>query len=221
MKSLCPSDEKPRLLENIFSENNGCNDRNRKLKSFFSGNKFIVRIDEGEDAPGSVPYWCVRDLFENNKLDWIRSWMNHSIGNWVFYCAVAREHSTHKMRWHLHQMYLLIFIGIVTTDMMAATESLAPPNTLFNDFGGELQCMARMPISELLRIKKTIQLISNVTVDETHTENDALSARSESIDRNILRDRFNNGFAAASMGSILTPMPYIGGHFRWHSIELH
>lgn len=113
-------------------------------------------------------------------------------------------------------MYLLIFIGIVTTDMIAATELLAPPNTLshFNGFGGELQCMARMPMSELLRIKKTIQLISNVTVDETNTEDDALSARSDSIDRNILRDRFNNGFAVTSMGSILTPMPFIGGHFR-------
>lgn len=113
-------------------------------------------------------------------------------------------------------MYLLIFIGIVTTDMMAATELLAPPNALsqFNGFGGELQCMARMPMSELLRIKKTIKLLSNVTVDETHTDDDALSARSEPIDRKFLRDRLNNGFAGTSMGSILTPMPFIGGHFR-------
>lgn len=121
------------------------------------------------------------------------------------------------MWWTLDQLSLLIFVGI-TTYMMATTAVLASSNTLsqFNGFGGELQCMAQLPLSELLRIKQTLQLISNVTVDgTTRTHSDAISARSDTIDRTILRDRFNR-FAAAAvpMEQMLTPMPYIGGRFR-------
>lgn len=154
--------------------------------------------------------------------------MNYSIGNRVvclFIClrgsvlSAQGKQKTHTMRWHRNQLYLLIFIGIISADMTAVAEAPLPSNTLkkFNGFGGELQCMARMPMSQLLRIKKTLQMISNVTVDEMHMDDgDALSARSDTIDRKFLRDKFNNGFAGStSMGPILTPMPFIGGHFRW------
>lgn len=151
--------------------------------------------------------------------------MNCSIGNRVvclFIClcgSVLSAKRTHTMWWRRNQLYLLIFIGIIRTDMAAVAEATLPSNTLsqFNGFDGELQCMARMPMSQLLRIKKTLQMISNVTVDEMHTDDDdALSARSDTIDRKFLRDKFKNIFAGSStsMGPILTPMPFIGGHFR-------
>lgn len=127
------------------------------------------------------------------------------------------------MRWYLDQLYLIIFIGIITMNMTAATITLTSANALsqFNGFDSELQCIARMPMSELLRIKKTLQMISNVTldVDEMDTVDDTLSARSDTIDRSI-RDRIKNAFGITTIGPMLTPMPFTGGPFRYSEYKI-
>lgn len=109
----------------------------------------------------------------------------------------------------------LVLISVLATTVMTDANQLTSSTTLsqFNGFDDKLQCVARLPMFELLRIQQKIQLLSNATADDTHTtDTDALMPRSDTIERKFLRDKFNP--MTASMDSILTPMPFIGGRFR-------